>query len=107
MKKIFLIAFLALGMSAMAQHVTPLSIELYDVKLDSLRTLYVSEPTMYRASLEVVAQNLAKNAEEVKAAKAELKVEQAHAKEMGNALKEAAKMTASLKKLYSKEVNLL
>ena len=103
MKKILFIAFLALGMSAMAQHVTPLSIEIADMKLDSLRTLYVSEPTMYRAALEVVAQNLAKNAEEIKAAKAELKVEQAHAKEMGNSLKEATKMNASLKKLYAKE----
>jgi chromosome segregation ATPase len=103
MKKYFIIAFMALGMSAMAQHVTPLSIEIADMKLDSLRTLYVSEPTMYRAALEVVAQSLEKNAEEIKAAKAVLKVEQSHAKEMGNSLKEAAKMTASLKKLYAKE----
>ena len=103
MKKIFFIAFMALGMSAMAQHVTPLSIELAEVKIDSLRTLYVTEPTMYRASLEVVAQSLAKNAEDIKAAKSELKVEQAHAKEMGNSLKEATKMAASLKKLYAKE----
>ena len=103
MKKIFFIAFMALGMSAMAQHVTPLSIELAEVKIDSLRTLYVTEPTMYRASLEVVAQGLAKNAEDIKAAKSELKVEQAHAKEMGNSLKEATKMAASLKKLYAKE----
>ena len=73
MKKILFLAFMALGMSAMAQHVTPLSIQLAEVKLDSLRTLYINEPTMYRAALEVVAQSLAKNAEEIKAAKAELK----------------------------------
>ena len=103
MKKILFLAFMALGMSAMAQHVTPLSIQLADVKLDSLRTLYINEPTMYRAALEVVAQSLAKNAEEIKAAKAELKVEQTHGKEMANSLKEATKMTASLKKLYTKE----
>ncbi len=103
MKKILFLAFMALGMSATAQHVTPLSIQLADVKLDSLRTLYINEPTMYRAALEVVAQSLAKNAEEIKAAKAELKVEQNHGKEMGNSLKEATKMTASLKKLYTKE----
>ena len=103
MKKILFLAFMALGMSAMAQHVTPLSIQLAEVKLDSLRTLYINEPTMYRAALEVVAQSLAKNAEEIKAAKAELKVEQTHGKEMANSLKEATKMAASLKKLYTKE----
>lgn len=103
MKKIFLMAFMALGMSAMAQHVTPISFQIADVKLDSLRTLYINEPTMYRASLEVVAQNLAKNAEDLKAVKAELKAEQAHGKEMANSLKEATKMANSLKKIYSKE----
>ena len=103
MKKLFLLAFMAVSTLAFAQHVTPLSFRVADVNLDSLRTLYVAEPTMYRAALEVVAQNLAKNAEEIKAAKAVLKVEQAHAKEMGNSLKEATKMTASLKKLYAKE----
>ena len=103
MKKVFLMAFMALGMSAMAQHVTPLSIELVDLKIDSLRSLYIAEPTMYRASLEVLSQSLSKNGEEIKAAKNQLKVEQAHGKEMGNSLKEAAKMVASLKKLYAKE----
>lgn len=103
MKKYFVMAFVALSMSAFAQHVTPLNIELADPKIDSLRTLYLSEPMMYRASLDVAEQALVQNAEELKAAKAEVKVEQSHAKEMGNSLKEAAKMTASLKKLYSKE----
>ena len=103
MKKIFFFAFMALGMSAMAQHVTPLSIQIPDMKIDSLRALYVSQPTMYRASLDVVAQSLSKSSDEIKAAKAVLKVEQSHAKEMGNSLKEATKMAASLKKLYSKE----
>ena len=103
MKKIFFMAFMVLSVSAMAQHVTPISFQIADVKLDSLRTLYISEPTMYRASLEVVAQNLAKNAEDLKSAKAELKTEQAPAKEIGNSLKGATKMAAALKKLYAKE----
>lgn len=103
MRKIFVMAFLALGVSVMAQHVTPLSIEIAEVKIDSLRSLYSSEPTMYRASLDVVAQDLAKNAEQLKAAKAELKDEQNHAKEMEGSLKEAQKMTAELKKVYDKE----
>ena len=96
---------MALGMSAMAQHVTPLSITITETKIDSLRGLYISEPTMYRAALNVVEQALVKNGEEIKAARAELKDEQAHAKEMGNSLKEALKMTASLKKIYGKEAD--
>lgn len=103
MKKIFLMAFAALSLSAMAQNVTPLNIQLYDFKVDSLRALYMSEPIMYRAALDAVAQQLAKNGEEIKAAKQELKTEQAHAKEKASSLKDAMKMTASLKKLYEKE----
>lgn len=87
----------------MAQHVTPLNIELAEVKIDSLRALYFSEPTMYRAALDVVARNLDQNEDQLKAARAELKDEQTHAKEMDASLKEALKMTASLKGIYSKE----
>lgn len=103
MKKIILMAFMAVGLSAMAQHVTPISFQIADPKIDSLRTLYINEPTMYRAALEVAAQNLAKNADDLKAAKAELKTEQSHSKEIANSLKSASKMAASLKKTYSKE----
>ena len=105
MKKFFLMAVLALSMSAFAQRVTPLNITLAEVKLDSLRTLYLAEPIMYRASLDAVAQALEKNDKEVKAAKTELKVEKQHAKEMGTSLKKAESMVASLKKLYGKEEN--
>ena len=103
MKKFFLMAFAALSMSAMAQSVTPLSITLADFKVDSLRSLYMAEPIMYRAALDNVSKALAKNAEEIKAAKAVLKVEQQHVKEMANGMKEASSMAASLKKLYAKE----
>ena len=103
MKKIFICAFMAMSLTAMAQHVTPLSIKIADVDLMSLRTQYQSEPTMYRAALEVAAKDLAKNAEELKAARAQLKVEQTHAKEMESSLKEATRMAASLKSLYAKE----
>lgn len=105
MKKFFLMAVLALSMSAFAQRVTPLNITLAEVKLDSLRTLYLAEPIMYRASLDALAQALEKNDKEVKAAKTELKVEKQHAKEMGTSLKKAETMVASLKKLYGKEEN--
>ena len=103
MKKYFVMAFVALSMSAFAQHVTPVSIEIADPKIDSLRTLYLSEPMMYRASLDVVAQDLAKNAEELQAAKAELKAEKGHIKDFEKSLKGAEKMAASLEKLYDKE----
>ena len=107
MRKIILLAFMALGMSAFAQKVTPLNIQLAEVKLDSLRNLYIAEPTMYRASLEVLAQELTKNGEDVKAARAELKDEIAHSKEMSNSIDEASKMAASLKKIYAKEESTL
>ena len=69
MKKIFVMAFLALGLSAMAQHVTPLNIEIVELKADSLRALYAAEPTMYRASLDIVAKDLARNGDQIKAAR--------------------------------------
>lgn len=103
MKKVFVLALMAVSMTVMAQTVTPLSINLADLKIDSLRALYISEPTMYRASLDVVEQQLNKNAADIKAAKAQLKVEQDHGKQLANSLKEASKMTASLKKLYAQE----
>ena len=103
MKKIVLFAFAAMSMVAMAQRVTPLNVQISNVKLDSLRTLYVNEPTMWRASLDVVSQQLVKNGEELKAAKAEFKAEQKHAAEKEKSLKDATKMTASLRKLYTKE----
>ena len=87
----------------MAQQVTPVTISLAEFKVDSLRTLYGSEPIMYRASLDAVAQALEKNATELKSAKAELKSEQQLTKEMESSLKGATKMAASMKKLYSKE----
>lgn len=107
MKKFFVMAFLALGLSAMAQHVTPLAIEIAEVQIDTLRAQYFAEPTMYRAALNALAVDLDKNADQIKAAKAELKDEKAHAKEMDGSLKEALKMTAELKKVYLKEESAL
>jgi chromosome segregation ATPase len=103
MRKIVLTAMLAMSMVALAQKVTPVEIQIADVKLDSLRTLYMNEPTMWRASLEVVGQQLSKNADELKAARNVYKEEQKHAGEMDKSIKEATKMAAALKKLYSKE----
>ena len=103
MKKYFLVALLALSMSAFAQHVTPLSIELTEFKLDSLRTLYLAEPPMYRAALNMVAQSLEMDAAAVNEAKTQLKVERAHSKQIATSIKEATKMTNELRKLYGKE----
>ena len=103
MKKVFFFVFAACCMTAAAQHVVPVNIQVVDLKLDSLRALYQTEPTMYRASLDVLSQQLAKNAEELKTAKTQLKAEQEHGKQMQTSLKEASKMTASLKKLYAQE----
>ena len=103
MKKGFIVAFLAFSMAAMAQTVTPLSVELSSFNLDSLRTLYITEPAMYRASLEVLEQSVNRDMAAVTKAKKELKDEQAHAKELTNALKAAGKMVAKLKSLYGQE----
>lgn len=103
MKKLFLLALISLTTTAFAQHVAPLSIQVTEIKLDSLRDAYLAQPTMYRASLEVVAEQLDQNEQEIKAAKSELKVEQAHAKDITKSIKDGLKRIASLKKLYAKE----
>ena len=103
MKKLFVLAFMALSLTAMAQHVTPLNIQLAEADLTALRAQYQSEPIMYRAALEALVKDLDKNAAELKSARNQLKVEQAHAKEMENSLKEANKMASSLRSLYAKE----
>jgi chromosome segregation ATPase len=103
MKKVFLLAFMALSLSVAAQKVTPLTIELAEVDINALRAQYQSEPIMYRAALDKLSKDLEGDAAEIKNAKAQLKVEQSHSKEMEKSLKEAEKMAASLKSLYTKE----
>ena len=60
---------------------------------------------MYRAALNTLLADLNKDGDALKAAKAELKVEKAHADEIDKTLKQASKLAASLKKLYTKEEN--
>lgn len=103
MKKLFIIAFVSLSMATMAQHVNPLAISVAEINLDSLRAAYLAQPTMYRASLEVVAEQLEQNAQQIKSATQELKQEQAHGKEIARATKEANKNLTALQKLYEKE----
>ena len=103
MKKIFLIAFAAMSMAAMAQQVTPVALQITEAKLDSLRTLYIQEPPMYRASLDMLAEQLKADENALKNLKNELKAEQQHSKDIAATLKDASKMVASLKKLYAKE----
>jgi hypothetical protein len=90
-------------MATMAQHVSPLSIQIAEINLDSLRNAYLSQPTMYRASLEVVAEQLEQNVQQIKSATQELKQEQAHGKEIARATKEANKNLIALQNLYEKE----
>ena len=52
MKKVFLLGFLALSMVAMAQQVTPVTVEIAELKIDSLRAAYLSQPPMYRTALD-------------------------------------------------------
>lgn len=103
MKKLFIIAFVSLSMATMAQHVNPLAISVAEINLDSLRAAYLAQPTMYRASLEVVEEQLEQNAQQIKSATQELKQEQAHGKEIARATKEANKNLTALQNLYEKE----
>lgn len=103
MKKLFFMAFMALSLTVMAQHVTPLNIKVTEVDLTSLRSKYHTEPIMYRAALDKLSKDLDNDAEALKTVKAQFKAEQSHAKEMENSIKEAEKMAASLKSLYAKE----
>ncbi len=103
MRKIFIIAFAAMSMAVMAQHVTPIGVEINDLKLDSLRDAYLSQPAMYVASLKTMEQGLEQNLAQLKKSRTELKTEQAHAKEMSATIQEAFKLAGSLRKTYEQE----
>lgn len=103
MKNVFVIFLMGFSLTIMAQHVTPLDIKIAELNLDSLRGAYLAQPTMYRASLDVVAEQLEENAQQIKEAQNELKTEMSHAKEMRRVLNEGMKRLSVLKKIYAKE----
>lgn len=103
MKNVFVIFLMGFSLTIMAQHVTPLDIKIAELNLDSLRGAYLAQPTMYRASLDVVAEQLEENAQQIKEAQNELRIEMIHAKEMRRVLKEGVKRLSVLKKTYAKE----
>lgn len=103
MKNVFVIFLMGFSLTIMAQHVTPLDIKIAELNLDSLRRAYLAQPTMYRASLDVVAEQLEENAQQIKEAQNELRIEMIHAKEMRRVLNEGVKRLSVLKKIYAKE----
>ena len=103
MKNVFVIFLMGFSLTIMAQHVTPLDIKIAELNLDSLRGAYLAQPTMYRASLDVVAEQLEENAQQIKEAQNELRIEMIHAKEMRRVLNEGLKRLSVLKKIYAKE----
>ena len=103
MKRVYLLCLLFVGICASAQQLTPLSIQLAELNLDSLRDAYLAQPTMYRASLEVVEQELEQNAQQIKVAKEQLKAEQNIAKEVAKTIKDGLKMLAAAKKQQASE----
>ena len=103
MKNVFVIFLMGFSLTIMAQHVTPLDIKIAELNLDSLRGAYLAQPTMYRASLDVVAEQLEENAQQIKEAQNELRIEMIHAKEMRRVLNEGLKRLSVLKKTYAKE----
>ena len=107
MKKLFVIALAAMSMAVMAQHVTPVGVRVPDLKLDSLRDLYSSQPAMYQSALKSLEGELNQDLNVLKNARAVLKVEQAHAKEMSATLIEAFKLAGTLRKTYDAEESAL
>ena len=103
MTNVFVIFLMGFSLTIMAQHVTPLDIKIAELNLDSLRGAYLAQPTMYRASLDVVAEQLEENAQQIKEAQNELRIEMIHAKEMRRVLNEGVKRLSVLKKIYAKE----
>ena len=103
MKNVFVIFLMGFSLTIMAQHVTPLDIKIAELNLDSLREAYLAQPTMYRASLDVVAEQLEENAQQIKEAQNELRIEMTHAKEMRRVFNEGLKRLSVLKKTYAKE----
>ena len=103
MKNVFVIFLMGFSLTIMAQHVTPLDIKIAELNLDSLRGAYLAQPTMYRASLDVVAEQLEENAQQIKETQNELRIEMIHAKEMRRVLNEGVKRLSVLKKIYAKE----
>lgn len=103
MRKILTIALMAVSVAMMAQHVTPVEVNVAELNLDSLRDAYISQPEMYQSALKVVERNLEQNAADLKKARLQQKAEQAHVKEMGVTLKESQKLITGLKKTYAQE----
>ena len=103
MKKAFVLALLAVSVSVMAQKVSPIDFQVPNPNLDSLKTMYQTEPSMYRAALEKEEMKFADVIKHIKATKEEMKTEQNIYMSMSTALKDATKTTANLKKIYEKE----
>lgn len=103
MKKILTFALMAMSIAVMAQRVAPVNVRIVDLKLDSLREAYLSQPAMYQSSLKVLEQELNQNGADLKKARLELKAEQSHVKEMTATLKDAQKLVEGLKKTYEQE----
>lgn len=103
MKKLFfLAAVLAVVVCAQAQHVTPVTVKITEVNLDSIRTANIA-PTDYLVEVEKILVSLETNQKELKAVEKELKDEQNHLKNLQAGCKETQKSLATLEKLYTQE----
>lgn len=104
MKKIgFIFASVALCATLNAQHVTPLTINLPDFSLDSLRTVYAADAPMYRAELERIQNVQDANEKAISQARRELKDEKTHAKDVAAYLKERESAITNLQKACETE----
>lgn len=104
MKKLFIIlAVAAFGMQLNAQHVAPLTIQLADFALDTMRTKYANDPAMYQTELQRIVLMQEAETKAIKDAWKELKDEKQHAKDLASCLKEVGSAVSSLEKSGSKE----
>lgn len=99
MKKVMLLAaVIVAALSINAQHVVPVSLNLTEYKLDSLRVQYVNDPVGYLAQLQQVEIAQKQDADELKSLQKQLKDEKNFAKERAGLLKDADKVLKQLEK---------
>lgn len=107
MKKIALIAIatIAFGM-ANAQHVSPISFNLVEYNLDTLRAQF-PDAANYYVEINNLKDRIATDANALKVVEKELKDEKAHLKNLNTFVKERTKQLGALEKLYTTEIKQL
>lgn len=108
MKKLFfVIALAALSLGMSAQHVAPLTVQVTEFNLDTMRTKYANDPQMYATELQHIVLLQEAEQQAIKEAWKELKDEKAHAKNVAACLKDVNGSISNLGKSAEKEMDVL